>query len=58
MAQLKEEIRLLRDPANIEHAGLASSPYVLRKVFAADRRVRRIIENGEKALPLVVWELQ
>ncbi len=53
MAGLKEELRKLRDPANIKYAGLASSPYVLRKVFAADRRIRRIIEHGAKALPEV-----
>jgi hypothetical protein len=58
MARLKEEIRKLRDPTNINNAGLASSPYVLRKVFAADPRIRRIIGFGEKTLPLVAQELR
>ena len=58
MARLKEELRRLRDPANINNAGLASSPYVLRKVFAADPRIRRIIGFGEKTLPLVSQELR
>ena len=53
MPSLKQELDALCEPANIRNAGLASSPYVLRKVFATDRRILRVIERGRTALPAI-----
>jgi hypothetical protein len=56
MADLKKDITALRDPSNIKKAFLASSPYVLRKVFAADPIIQRLIRAGEKVVPLITEE--
>lgn len=57
MADLKKDLTALRDPAKIKKAGLASSPYVLRKIIAADPMVRRLIASGEKVVPLIAEEV-
>jgi hypothetical protein len=53
VADLRADLDRLRDPANIKGAGLASSPYVLRKSFAADLTIHRLIAAGQRVLPLV-----
>ncbi len=57
MADLRADLARLRDPANIRGAELASSPYVLRKVFAADPTIKRLIAAGDRVLPLARAEL-
>jgi hypothetical protein len=47
----------LRDPVKIEKVQQASSPYVLRKIIAADPTVLRLISAGRKVLPLVEEEI-
>jgi len=56
MANLMKDIATLRDPSSIKKAQLASSPYVLRKIFAADPIIRRLIAAREKVVPLIVEE--
>lgn len=58
MADLREELSALRDPLNIENAGLASSPYVLRKVFTADPRIGELIAAKDKVVPLIAEEMR
>jgi hypothetical protein len=58
MANLLKDLTTLRNPANIKEAGFASSPYVLRKVFAADPIIKRLIAAGEKAIPLIAEEMR
>jgi hypothetical protein len=53
MANLLKDVKALRDPANIKKAKLASSPYVLRKIFAADPTIRRLISAREEVVPLI-----
>lgn len=53
MANLEKDITALKDPANIKKALLASSPYVLRKIFAAEPIIQRLIRAGEKVVPLI-----
>lgn len=53
MAQLSIEFRKLLDPKNIFEAQYASSPYVLRKCFAMDNRVRTIIAMGDPVIPFI-----
>ena len=36
----------LKDPANIKEANCASSPYLLRRVFAGDATVRGLVKAG------------
>ncbi len=57
VANLKKDITTLKNLSNIEKAYLASSPYVLRKVFGADPIIQRLIRAGEKVIPLIVEEL-
>lgn len=57
MASLQKDLTLLRNPANIKKAQLASSPYVLRKIFAADPAIQRLIAAGEKVIPLISEEI-
>jgi len=57
MGNLQRDITTLRDPVNIKDAGFASSPYVLRKVFAADPIIKRLIAAGEKVIPLIEEEM-
>ena len=56
MANLQKDVATLRDPSSIKKAGLASSPYVLRKILAADPLIRRLIAAGEKVVPLIAEE--
>ncbi len=56
MANLEKDVATLRDPSSIKKAGLASSPYVLRKILAADPLIRRLIAAGEKVVPLIAEE--
>ena len=56
MADLKKDITTLKNPSNIKKAALASSPYVLRKVFAADPIIQRLIKAGDKSIPLITEE--
>lgn len=58
MTELQDDLQAIRDPAQIKNAYLASSPYVLRKAFAAEPRIRRLVAAGEKVLPLIDEELQ
>lgn len=58
MASLLKDLTKLRDPAAIKKAQLASSPYVLRKIFAADPTIRRLIAAGEKIVPLIIEEIR
>jgi hypothetical protein len=58
MADLKKDIIALQTPSNIQKSGLASSPYVLRKVFTMDPTIQRTIRAGEKAVPLIAEELK
>ena len=58
MANLQKDITALHDPGKIKDAGLASSPYVLRKVFAADPIIRRLITAGEEVMPLISKEMR
>jgi hypothetical protein len=58
MPGLREDLVALHDPANIRKAALASSPYVLRKILAADPRIRRLIRAGEKVIPLIAEEMR
>lgn len=58
MPDIKQDVIRLRDPATIEKARLASSPYVLRKIIAEDPLVKRLIRAGEKVVPLITEELQ
>jgi hypothetical protein len=53
MSSMLKDLTSLLDPANIKKAGLASSPYVLRKIFAADPTIQRLITAGEKIIPLI-----
>ncbi len=53
MDNLQGDLITLRDSANIRNAALASSPYVLRKIFAADPTIQRLIAAGEKVIPLI-----
>ena len=46
------------NPSTIQKAQLASSPYVLQKIFAADPTIRRLIDAGEPVIPLIAAELQ
>jgi len=56
MANFQKDLTTLRDPASIKKADLASSPYVLRKIFASDPTIRRLIAAGEKIVPLILEE--
>lgn len=58
MAELRKDIASLREPGGIPKAELASSPYVLRKIIAADPAVQRVIAAGEKALPILTEEIR
>lgn len=58
MANLLKDITTLRDPSSIKNAQLASSAYVLRKIFAADPTIQRLIAAGEKIVPLILEEIQ
>jgi hypothetical protein len=53
-----KDLITLRDPASIKKAQLASSPYVLRKIFAADPTIQRLITAGEKIVPLILEEIR
>ena len=53
MANLRKDIVALKDPSNIKKARLASSPYVLQKIFAAEPIIQRLIRAGEKVVPLI-----
>jgi len=56
MADLQKDLIALRNPSVIKKAGLASSPYVLRKIFAADPIIRRLIAAKDKVVPLIAKE--
>ncbi len=58
MDRLLKDVTTLRDPASIKKAQLASSPYVLRKIFAADPTIQRLITAGEKIVPLILEEIR
>lgn len=58
MADLRKDIVSLREPGGIKNAELASSPYVLRKIIAADPGVQRVIAAGDKALPIIADEIR
>jgi hypothetical protein len=58
MANLQKDLTTLRDPASIKKAALASSPYVLRKIFAADPMIKRLVAAGEKVIPLIAEEIR
>jgi hypothetical protein len=57
MADFRNDLKTLRDPMSIKQAGLASSPYVLRKIFADDPIIRRLIVAGEQVLPLIAEDI-
>jgi hypothetical protein len=56
MANEIKDIAALSDPSSIKKAQLASSPYVLRKIFAADPTIQRLIAAGEKVIPMIAAE--
>ena len=56
MADLKKDLTTLKAPSNIRNAFMASSPYFLRKVFAVNPAIRRLIAAGEKVIPLIAEE--
>ena len=58
MNELQDDLQALCDPVQIKNAYLASSPYVLRKAFAAEPKIRRLVAAGERVLPLIDEELQ
>jgi hypothetical protein len=58
MADLRKEVTALRDPFNIKNAGLASSPYVLRKAFAADPGIRELLAAKDQVIPLIAEEMR
>ena len=58
MATMLKDLTSLRNPARIKEAGFASSPYVLRKIFAADPIIKRLIAAGEKVIPLIAEEMR
>jgi hypothetical protein len=57
MPDIAKDIVALGDPTNIKNAQLASSPYVLRKVFADDPRIKRLVIAGEKVVPIIATHL-
>ena len=57
MANYEKMVVALLDPSNISKAGLASSPYVLRKIIAADPKIRTLISAGERIIPLIQNEV-
>lgn len=57
MSNLQQDLITLRDPKNIKNAALASSPYVLRKIFAADPTIQRLISAGDQIIPLIHEEI-
>jgi hypothetical protein len=57
MADLQKDIATIQDPSGIKNALLASSPYVLRKAFAADPTISRLIAAGEKVIPIIEREI-
>lgn len=58
MADLKKDITAIKNPDNIKNSGLASSPYVLRKVFTTDPIIQRLIRAGDKVIPLINAEMR
>lgn len=58
MASLNKDLAVIRDPANIEEASFASSPYVLRKIFINDPTIKRLIAAGEIIIPLITEEIR
>lgn len=58
MTNLQKDLITLHNPAKIKEAGAASSPYVLRKIFAADPIIKRLIKAGEKVIPLIVDDMR
>lgn len=58
MPNLQKDLTILHDPASIKKAALASSPYVLRKIIAADPIVKRLIAAREKIIPLITEEIR
>lgn len=56
MSEYLNDIRILHEPSGIKNVQLASSPYVLRKIFAEDPVIRKLIEGGEKVVPLIMEE--
>jgi hypothetical protein len=57
MANLGKDLITLRNPLNIKNSMVASSPYVLRRIFVADPVIKRLIKAGEKVIPLITEEL-
>lgn len=58
MANLMRDVTTLRDSSNIGKARLASSPYVLRTIFAGDPTILRLIEAGAQVIPMIAAELR
>ncbi len=56
MADPKKDITTLRDSSSIKKAQLASSPYVLRKIFAVDPIIQRVIAAGKEVIPIIAEE--
>jgi hypothetical protein len=56
MTDLRKDLTVISDPSSIKNALSASSPYVLRKAFATDPTIRRLIAAGEKVVPLIAEE--
>jgi hypothetical protein len=57
MINIENDVTIIKDPSGIKNAQLASSPYVLRKVFATDPSIRRLIESREKIIPIIEKEI-
>ena len=53
MPDYRKDLAALKIPGNIKEAECASSPYVLRKVFAGDPLIKRLIRSRTEVVPLI-----
>ena len=53
MPNVNKQLAAINAPDFKERAMLASSPYVLSKIFAADPAIRRLLEAGDESLPAI-----
>src|SRR5574340_59801 len=58
MADVRKDVETVSDPLKIKKALLASSPYVLRKVFAGDPTIMRLVSAREQALSYIAEKMK
>src|SRR5574340_1264661 len=58
MADVRKDVETVSDPLKIKKALLASSPYVLRKVFAGDPTIMRLVSAREQALSFIAEKMK